>query len=178
MYQIVPERIAREKGVATKIELPPGEMLIFSLPKPLAKGVRNLRNGLTRLSEIRLATYAYAMGNTVPHYDFKAHEETMNLALAQCSYPIGWNARNSIRDKVLTYYTMDSFLRWQRFLNKVRAVVVSIFNEAINRIREKHSIEGIIALEGAPTDAQIDESIDDLAQGRRSFTEIMDRFYA
>jgi hypothetical protein len=178
LYQVVPEEIARKKGVATRIELPPEQMLIFSLPEPLAKEVRDLRKGLTRLSETRLGTYAYAMGNTVAYYDFKAHEESMNLALAQCSYRIGWDARGSFRDKTLSYYTVDSFLRWQRFQDEVRTVVVATFNEALDRIRLKFPIKGRIVLEGAPTKADISESLDDLAQGRRSFVEIMDRFYA
>lgn len=117
------------------------------------------------------------MGNTFAHYDFKAHEESMNLALVQCSYRFGWDARGSFRDKTLSYYTVDSFLRRQRFQDEVRTVVVATFNEALDRIRLKFPIKGRIVLVGAPTEEQISESFDDLAQGRHSFGEIMDRFY-
>ena len=176
LYQAVPNDVARDKEVGTMIKLPPEQMLIFSLPNPLKREIRNLRRDLTRLSENRLGVNFLEMSNAVSNYDFKTHERALNTALAQCCARVGWDARGSFREQTSSYMTVYTFLKWQLFQMKIRKVVVGLLNEALDRVRAKISLKGRIVLKDAPSFEKIMLALGDLTAGRDTFIEIMDRF--
>ena len=176
LFQIVPEEEARKRQVGTEIHLPLEDTLIFALPKKLRCQVARLRSALTRLSEVRLAGHALQLSNTVPNYDFRDHERSLNLALAQACAEIGWDARGSYRDKTLGYLQMDSFLRFEQFQIEVRKVVFDLFNQALDRVRLQLPLKGRVSPASAPDSPFVQKAREDLQAGRDSFVRIMDRF--
>jgi hypothetical protein len=175
LYQKVPVEEARKKGVASMIELPLEQMLIFSLPNALKEEVRKLRRALTRLSENRLGANFLEMNNLVPNYDFKAHERSLNIALAQCCTRVGWDARGSFREKTSSYMTVYLFLKWQLFQIEIRKVLVDLFNGALDRVRIRVPLKGRIVLADTPTTDEVTSALGDLTAGRDTFIKIMDR---
>jgi hypothetical protein len=178
LFQIVPEQEARKRNVSTEIHLPLENMLIFSLSKVLKRQVTDLRSSLTQLSDSRFTAQVLEMSNRVPNYDFKDHERSLNLALAQSCYEIGWDVRGTFRDKTSGYLPIDSFLRFESFQIRMRELIFDLFNQALDSVRQKIPLKGRVIVENAPTNAMVHKASEDLKAGRDSFLKIMDRFRA
>jgi hypothetical protein len=108
LYQFVPAEIARKRNVPLRILLPAENMLIFTLPKPLRRKIQRVRDSLTRLSDIRSGAAMYEMSQNIVNYDYKDHERTEKLALAQCCAATGWDARGWYRQETTEYAKIGS----------------------------------------------------------------------
>jgi hypothetical protein len=127
------------------------------------------------MSDSRLGLTALEMSQRFPNYTFKEHEKTLNLALAQCSATVGWDVRGIFRESASGYLTIYLRLKWELFKIQVRSVVFDLFNAALDRVRSHLPLQGKIALENPPNTDGINQVIQELEGGHRSFLQILDR---
>jgi len=109
-------------------------------------------------------------------YDFKAHQRSMKLALVEAVKPIGWNARGSFTDCVLSYYWIRIFLTFERFKIRLRDNMLATLNAALIDIGAKLNFNTQIKISGLPILADVDTAIESLSSGVMPFTEVMKRF--
>ncbi len=90
--------------------------------------------------------------------------------------PIGWNARGSFNDSVLSYYWILMSLTFERFKIRLRETMLDTLNAGFERIGEKLGFEARLKIEGLPTLADVDHAIEQLNSGAMPFTEVMKPF--
>jgi hypothetical protein len=164
-YQIVPNDPLL-KLTAAQIHLPKEDLLILTLPPHLERELRQMKKALTRLSDMRLTAAGYELSQTIPNYDFKDHERSLNLALAQsCEFP-SWEARGTFRSETTEYLSMYRRMKWNLFLIEIREVVLERFNEVLNRLRKSVPFEGHVSLINPPTKRALVTVLRDLEDGK------------
>jgi hypothetical protein len=175
-FQCVPPQLAVERNVPEMIPLEKENLIIFRPPMEFEKPLRRLRRGLSELDKLQFpALMLEATKRNIP-YDFKAHERSMKLALVEAVKPIGWNARGSFNDSVLSYYWILMSLTFERFKIRLRETMLDTLNAGFERIGEKLGFEARLKIEGLPTLADVDHAIEQLNSGAMPFTEVMKPF--
>jgi hypothetical protein len=155
--------------------LPAENMLIFTLPKPLRRKIQRVRDSLTRLSDMRSGAAMYEMSQKIANYDYKDHDRTEKLALAQCCAATGWDARGWYRQETTEYAINWERLQLEFFMIEMRKVVLELFNEALDRVRRNVPYKGHVALVNPPNETTLAAARYDLEHGRDSFVNIMKR---
>jgi hypothetical protein len=176
LYQRVPPQVAVDRKVPEMIPLEKDDLVIFKPPLEFEKALRHLRRSLSELDKLQFPTLMLeATKRNIP-YDFKAHERSMKLALVEAVKPIGWNARGSFNDSVLSYYWILMSLTFERFKIRLRETMLATLNAGLQRVGEKLGFEGRLKIEGLPTLADVDRATEHLNSGVMPFTEVMKPF--
>jgi hypothetical protein len=158
------------------IPLEKDDLIIFKPPPEFEKPLRHLRRSLSELDKLHFpALMLEATKRNIP-YDFKAHERSMKLALVEAVKPIGWNARGSFNDSVLSYYWILISLTFERFKIRLRETMLATLNAGLERVGEKLGFQGRLKIEGLPTLADVDRAIEHLNSGAMPFTDVMKPF--
>lgn len=175
-FQVVSATASERLRVATQILLPEESLLAFRAPEAYCEGLKKMRCGLSRLSKMTLTGLVPETLRTNGHYDFKVHERAMKLALVDIVRPIGWTARGSYNDCVLSFYRIQLQIRFQRFIIALRDAILSTLNEGIDRAGRRIGFKAELAIRGLPTMEATENALDALTSGDRAFTEIMEPF--
>jgi hypothetical protein len=176
LYQFIPLELARERNVPEQIPLVREDLMVFKAPADFEKALRDVRQILAQLDKSRFPMMLLeATKRNVP-YDFIAHERSMKLALVEAVKPIGWNARGTFNDCVLSYYWIHLSLTFEKFKIRLREAMLTTLNSGLERIGEKISFKAQIKIEGLPTLADIDTANKNLDSGAMPFTEVMKTF--
>src|SRR5437899_1155176 len=175
-YQRVPPQVAVERNVPEMILLEKDDLIIFKSPLEFEKALRNLRRGLSELDKLQFPALMLEATKTNIPYDFKAHERSMKLALIEVVKPIGWNARGSFNDCVLSYYWILMSLTFERFKIRLREVMLDTLNAGLERIGKKLDFKARFKIDGLPTLADVDRATDNLNSGAMPYTEVMKSF--
>jgi hypothetical protein len=176
IYQSIPPEIAVEHNVAALIPLSREDLITFKPPKDFEKALRDMRAGLSQLDKMQLpAIMLEATKNNIP-YDFKAHQRSMKLALVEIVKPIGWYARGSFNDQVLSYYWIRLMLTFEQFKIQLRNTMLATLNEGLQCIGQKMDFKAQIQIDGLPTLTDVDAAIQNLNSGAMAFTEVMAPF--
>jgi hypothetical protein len=176
LYQSVPPELAKERNVPELIPLAREDLLVFKAPADFENALRDLRLNLPQLDMLQLPRIMMeATEKNVP-YDFKAHERSMNLALVEAVKPIGWNARGTFNDCVLSYYWIHLSLTFEKFKIQLREAMLTTLNSGLQRIGTKIGFKAHIEIEGLPTLADVNAANQNLNSGAMPFTEIMKTF--
>lgn len=173
-YQFVPSDIAQEQNVPQRIHLPAENLAVFTLPGHLKRMVSKTMTALSAVSDHRwhdLATKAHS--EQLP-YDFSTHERSMRLALAEAVKEIGWTARGSFSDKVTNYYSIRQDLRFKLFLLEVREALLAQLNALLKCAGRALGWSAQLSISGMTTRSALERALDQLASGKKPFTEIMD----
>jgi hypothetical protein len=176
LYQFVPLELAKEQNIPELIPLAREDLMVFKSPADFEKPLRDVRQNLAQLDKSRFPLMMLeATKKNVP-YDFKAHERSMKLALVEAVKPIGWNARGSFNDCVLSYYWIHLSLTFEKFKIQLREAMLTTLNSGLQRIGEKIGFKAQIKIDGLPTLADIDAANQNLNSGAMPFTEVMKPF--
>ncbi len=100
----------------------------------------------------------------------------MNLALVEAVKPIGWNARGSFNDCVLSYYWIHLSLTFEKFKIQLRDAMLTTLNSGLQRVGGKMGLNAQIRIDGLPTLADVDAANQHLDSGTMPFTEVMKPF--
>jgi hypothetical protein len=176
LYQVVPADLARNRNVSELIPLAEDELLIFKPPPEFDKSLRDLRENLAELDRSRFPLMLVEATRSNIPYDFTAHQRSMNLALVEAVKPIGWNARGTFNNFVLSYYWIRMSLTFEKFKIRLREAMLATLNRSLQRIGEKVGFKAEIKMEGLPTIADVDNASNQLASGAMPFTEVMKVF--
>jgi len=175
-YQVVPPEVAQESKVAKLIPLPKEDLLVFTPPATYETALRNLRASLVDLDGMRFPSLALeAMQKGMP-YDFKAHERSMKLALMEAIRPIGWTARGSFSDFIMSYYLVHLAIAFERFKIHMRDTILETLNSGLKRIGDKLGFKTQIQISGLPTLSDVDTARHNLNSGVMPWTDVMKPF--
>ncbi len=176
IYQRVPRTVAAERNVPEMILLEKDDLIVFKPPEEYEKPLRHVRTSLSELDKLQFpALMLEATKENIP-YDFKAHERSMKLALVEAVKPIGWNARGSFNDCVLSYYWILMSLTFERFKIRLRETMLDTLNLGLECIGKKLHFETRLKIDGLPTLADVDRATEQLNSGTMAFTEVMKPF--
>jgi len=176
LYQFVPPELARERNVPELIPLAREDLIVFKAPAGFEKALRDVRLSLSQLDKLQYpALMLEATERNVP-YDFKVHERSMHLALLEAVKPIGWNARGSFNDCVLSYYWIHLSLTFEKFKIQLREAMLTTLNSGLQHIGAKIGFNAQIRIDGLPTLADVDAANQNLDSGAMPFTEVMKPF--
>jgi hypothetical protein len=179
MYQIIPEDLARQRGINAKIALARERVLQF-LPPPLVRNeLRDILDSLVFLSEppppeISLPSIRTARPS-VP-FDYLFHIQTQYMAIAEVTKAVGWNARGLFADSVLESYWVYRQLLFSRFRIQLRDGILNTLNAGVEEIGKLLGFSSKILLNGLPTESDVDEAMRYLQEGSRGFEEILKPF--
>ena len=109
-------------------------------------------------------------------YDFKTHQRSMKLALVETVKAIGWYARGSFNDLVLSYYWIRLMLTFEQFKIQLRNTMLASLNDGLQSIGQKLNFNAQIKIDGLPTLTDVDTAIQNLNSGAMAFTEVMKPF--
>ena len=176
LFQSVPPEVARERNVPELIPLARENLMVFKAPADFEKELHDLRQNLAQLDKSRFPMMMLEATKKNAPYDFKAHERSMKLALVEAVKPIGWNARGTFNDCVLSYYWIHLSLTFEKFKIQLREAMLTTLNDGLERIGEKIGFKTQIKIDGLPTLADVDTASHNLNSGVMPFTEVMKTF--
>lgn len=182
LQQYIPESVVRESElISDVIELSPENFIMFELPAyvrdeyALMMDALHAQGTLTSMPDFVLSSMKGEV-KTVP-FDLKKFSRDQNMAVAEATKLIGWNARQIPNDEFKTeYYDLHRFLMFERFKIEVRNSILLHLNKAIARAGKKLGFEGQIIVEGLPTLTDVQDAQKALTLGSNSFSDVINRF--
>jgi hypothetical protein len=135
-----------------------------------------MRNGLLRLGEFRFSGLVLEAYQSKIPYDFKMHDRAMKIAMVDLLRAVGWNARGTFNDVVLSYYWIQREILFERFKIELRDAILVGMNELLQRVGKKLGFEAELKVTGLPTVRDTEEARIKLSSGEIPFTEIMNVF--
>jgi hypothetical protein len=179
VYQLVPERIATQRGVPRRAQLP-REQVVWFVPPPYVRpsfdgmletlALADVKDQVTLYMKSRL-NGASGMG-----FDHAAYIRTEHVAVAFATRLIGWNARGAFADEMDEYYLADRQLRFARFRTELRASIVESLNEVLTRVGGRLGFTSRLMLAGGMTAADVHEAQARLAAGDTQLGDLLRPF--
>jgi hypothetical protein len=174
--QQIPQRIAAERGLPTRLELPM-DRLIQIQPRVYKTGkVRHALRTLVVLSGRLLPEFAIqpqGSDQRMP-FDFAEYERAQKVALAVAGRQIGWNARSSLQNEVLEYYWLDRHLRFVEFKTTLREEIIATLGEGLTRAGHRRGFDVRLEVDGLPSTEDVRRARGMLAAGQGTFKEIVE----
>lgn len=165
--------IAQEKGVPQRILLPQDDVIVFEAPINFQKALRQMRDDLENLDAKAMPVVMMEMSRNGIPYDFKSHERSLHLALAEAVRPIGWTARGTFHGSVLSYYWIQMSLVFHKFKIELREAMLASLNAGLVQIGKKMGFTGELQITGLPTIYHVDDALKKLNAGNLAYTEVM-----
>src|SRR5665213_241022 len=176
LYQFVPPEIVKEENVSRMIPLPKEDLIIFTPPAEFQKILRNMREDLSTLSDFG-SMFEMVRGDKKYQYDFKTHQNSKELALLKVCRPIGWIARGTFNEKILSFYLVYLQLLFEKFKIRLREEMLVALNDGLRRAGQKIGFSVQLRVTGLPTMIDVEDAMEKLNSGRKPFVELMDPFY-
>jgi hypothetical protein len=176
IYQIVPEQIAKERGVPELIALDERDLMVFVAPIRFRKPLQKMRIGLSRIEDKRMTTLVMEASQAGLPYDFQEHQRSMKLALADIVRPIGWPARGTFNDSVLSYYWIQMSILFHEFKIELREEILKSLNDGLRQVGRQLEFEALLKIDGLPTLNDAKTALQNLESGNMPFTTVMDVF--
>lgn len=179
LLQNIPAEIAKKVAKPQQIELNLEKILEFSLPPEYrGKMLRMIEclGVLSRPTAPEFFMQELATGLRKSRYDVKVHRYIHNLALANVTKIIGWNARQLFRDEALEYYLIHRILSFEMFKIILRDSILKQLNVGIDRAGKVIDFKGQIVLTGLPEINDVENARRHLKAGDATFKEILEPF--
>jgi hypothetical protein len=122
----------------------------------------------TRTTELMLE----GMNGGGPPIDFAEVRRSEIEAVAEATRRFGWNARNV--QQYNGYHLTYRQLQFERFLCELRSVLTESAQEIVSKGCGMLGVEASLVIEGLPTLEDIARAQHELAEGKRSFGDIME----
>lgn len=179
LLQVIPREIAIKLNKSQKIELNPENILEFSIPSHYQGSIGKMMEYLGVLSRPTAPEFymqELATGLRKSQYNAKLHIYTHNLALAEVTKNIGWNARQLFQNEALEFYLIHRFLSFEDFKIELRDNILKQLNEGFKRAGKTVGFEGQITMIGLPSTDNIKTARSRLKAGTATFNEILESF--
>lgn len=150
----------------------------FALPERYRQVMPVILEWLLKIgnSDMALQALNASDGFAQMQFDSIEHRKSQMLALAEVTRPIGWTARASFDSLVSEYYLVLRHLEYERFLMRLRNVILGTLNLALASFGDGTGTMMRVQIHGLSTDLEIDAAVRDLEAGRVRLLEVMDRF--
>lgn len=178
LFQFVPPKIAKERGVSQNILLPSDQILTFKLPQSVGDKFDDMLKRLSVLGNQLVPEFILQEqfeGKQIP-FDSTTHIRTEKMALAEAVKIIGWNARGLFGEEILEYYWMYRELLFRKFVIELRESILATLNKGLKIAGQTVGFSAQIKIEGLPTIKEVTEAFEQLKRGDLSFEEIMKPF--
>jgi hypothetical protein len=116
-------------------------------------------------------------GGVVP-VNVSEFTKTVYSALVEATRALGWNARHLISEYQTDYHSLYRQLRFERFNIDLRTRILATLNTGLARAGERVGFSAKISVEGAPSEADVEDAERRLAEGNHTFKEIMAPFWS
>ena len=179
LIQIIPDEIAQKLAKPQQVKLNLEKILEFSLPPEYRVKMLRMIECLGVLSRPTAPEFfmrELATGLRKSRYDVKVHRFIHNLALANVTKIIGWNARQLFRDEALEYYLIHRILSFEMFKIMLRDGILKQLNVGIDRAGKVIGFKGQIVLTDLPEINDVENARRHLKAGDATFKEILEPF--
>ncbi len=177
--QHVPQEISVGRELPAEIRIARRDLMIFEPPLEPARIVRMLE-ALAEVSRPDLPEFVQQemQGEASVSYSATEGIRFQDLAVAEVSREIGWDARSGLTGKetFLEYYVVVRRLRFERFLARFRQSLLEQLNSYLSVIGEALGENGQLVITGMPTEADVDAAEDHLKRGDSDFGELLAPF--
>ncbi|MGP8024538.1 MAG: hypothetical protein ACLQG5_03830 [Methanobacterium sp.] len=173
LMQYIPKKAAQEFNKHQYLELSPENIVFFKPPKYIHW--QKMMNRLDALNKSPIPTFIYQNGSNVP-YDKHLHKYTQQLAIADTTKVIGWNANFSFQEYIIEFYNLHRFLLFKKFLIILRNDILNKLNECISRVGNKIEFTTKLKIEGLPTLKDVEIMEKQLKEGTINFKKIYQSF--
>lgn len=152
-----------------QIELPLERIVTVSAPPPY-NNLAEMMASLARLGTESWPAFVipnpYVSSEARVPFEFDLFKRTEELALAEATRVIGWNARGSFDDWQTEFYVAERYLRFERFKAVLRQAVLNTANAILARAGERLGFQSTLTLQHLPTEADVVAAQSDLEKGR------------
>lgn len=176
-HQRIPTDFAKEMDLPFWIEFDEQDLARFQLPSSIRREHPKMMRSLSRMGSAVIPEFALDPDQaSTMGFDFKVFRRAQELALAQATKSLGWNARGLLEKQFLEYYILLREIRFQAFLIELRETMLDSLNNSLRRVGEKLGFGGQLKIAGMPTQADIDTALRKLNAGEGKFTELLKPF--
>lgn len=179
VYQLLPERIATQRQVPRRVELPREDVVWFTPPAYVRPSFNGMLDTLA-LADVKdqVALYMRSRITGAPRmgFDHAAYIRTEHVAVASATRLIGWNVRGAFADEIDEYYLADRQLRFARFRIALRAGIVESLNGALTQVGRRLGFTARLVLAGGITVADVHVAQARLAAGDTHLGDILRPF--
>ena len=176
LYQRVPVELAAERGIKSRILLPPERIMVFSAPARYRKPLAQVREALSIMSDHRNDFFTLQAMEQNLQFDFVEHNRARMLALAEAGRPIGYACRGMFNEQAATPYWIRLKILHELFLIELRQSLLRTLNAGLKKTGERMGFEGQIEVNGWPTHHDVEVALNQLDAGAPSLVEILDTF--
>lgn len=175
--QYVPPSDGERRGRV--VRLPSERLLVAEFPArrrrqlKRALAVLDVASGFTSRSTDLAAT---AMNQQLA-YDFTAHRQMHEIAVARAASVFGWDARRTSDERKLEPYRVWGYIQAERFKLELRSILLDGLNDALEKVGNRLGWNSRIVIDGLPDFSDIRQAEQDLASGARGIDAILHRFH-
>jgi len=160
------------------IWLPPNDMFVLSFPRQLG-GVRGLRKTIDQLAWVSKETIPkfsmkdMELQKQQPGYEFSLYRENQDIFVMKLTKDLGWPGRSLSSEKLLEFYQLYRYLRFERAKAILREHIINELNRALIHVGKKVGFSSRIILNNCYSVKDIEGFIFQLIEGKLQFTEIL-----
>lgn len=160
------------------IWLSPNDMFVLSFPPQLG-GERRLRKMIDQLAWVSKETVPkfsmkdMELQKQQPGYEFSLYRENQDIFVMKLTKELGWPARSLSSEKLLEFYQLYRYLRFERAKAILREHIIKELNRTLIRVGKKVGFSAKIVLNNCYSSKDIDGYISQLIDGKLQFSEII-----
>jgi hypothetical protein len=177
-YQKIPSEIASKLNLPRSIQLDPQNIIEIKLPK---KCKTKLKNALYCLDQagnnndfLGAITTKIANNGVMPNLqNFSAVRVAQELAIADATKEVGWNARYLLSEKITNFYYCVRYLKFMRLVTEMRNSMMEQLNQAFLIIGPKLNFSAQFQIQNVITLQDISDVEKKLFDGSISFKDVL-----
>lgn len=160
------------------IWLPPKHMFVLSFPRQLG-GAHRLRKTIDQLAWVSKETIPkfsmkdMELQKQQPGYEFSLYRENQDIFVMKLTKGLGWPARSLSSEKLLEFYQLYRYLRFERAKAILREHIINELNRTLIQVGKKVGFSAKIILDNCYTAKDVEGFISQLIEGKLQFSEIL-----
>ncbi|MEG6586513.1 hypothetical protein [Dendrosporobacter sp. 1207_IL3150] len=173
--QYIPDEIANEFKVASRIELTSERLVVLKLPRNIRDIIRHTLENLSIVGKVEIPDFVSASWRGESGVSFNQSElsRSKEIAFATATKEVGWNCRNYYSGSVLEFYELDRFLRFAMFTANLRNLIMTMLNSELSRIESTVGFLFQLQLTGLSSVNDLHVIRDDLYEGKKPLKTIL-----
>ncbi len=158
--------------------LPRGDMFVLKYPRRLG-GEKYLKKIISQLNWASKETipkfYLKDLEAQKQHlgYDFSLYREQLEVFVLKITKKLGWPARSLSSDRLLEFYQLYRYLKFQHTKATMREYIIKKLNHKLIQIGKRADFQAQISIDNCPSARELEGHIQNLLAGKLQFSEII-----
>ncbi len=171
------QKISGQDGAKKRVKIPKGDIVRFRIPNGFSapRRHRRLLRRLAELSDRTTPTKFMSPEQQKTGFDFSHYHNMEMLQVARLTRAIGWYARQLYQDRTNEFYLVYRYLRFELWRAMLREHITETLNEALHIVGRKMNFDSKVLIEGIPTAADLEKTINDLIGGKIEFSSAVEK---